>query len=78
MRPVLQVELPLTRRNLHLLRFCQERRSQPVGLGGGKMTCVTGMDIGKGERVVQKRPFHATRLPGSQSSGCQRKTAALS
>lgn len=37
-----------------------------------------GMRIGKGERLVQRRPFHATQLPGSQSSGCQRKAASLS
>lgn len=34
---------------------------------GGRMT------IGKGERLVERRPFHATRLPGRLSSGMPEK-----
>jgi len=59
-----------------LLRFSQRRQSEPACLVAGNYACVCGvcvcvcegMRIGKGERMVQRRPFHATQLPGSQSS----------
>lgn len=63
--------------HLHLLHFARSDRHSLCAWRWEDDLC-EGMRIGKGERLVQKRPFHATQLPGSQSSGCQRKAASLS
>lgn len=57
---------------LHLLRFARSD-SHSLCAWRWEADLCEGMRIGKRERLVQKRPFHATQLPGSQSSGCQGK-----
>lgn len=53
--------------HLSLLRSARsDSQSLHVWLQEGDLC--EGMRIGKGERLVQWRPFHATQLPGSQSS----------
>lgn len=52
---------------LRLLRFARSD-SQRLCAWKQEGDLCEGMRIGKEERMVQRRPFHATQLPGSQSS----------
>lgn len=58
---------PQSRSHLRLLRFARSD-SQSRRVWRREADLCEGMRIGKGEQLVQRRPFHATQLPGSQSS----------
>lgn len=58
---------PWSLSHLCLLRFARSD-SQSLRVWWREADLCEGLRIGKGERPVQRRPFHATQLPGSQSS----------
>lgn len=58
---------PQSLSKLHPLHFARSD-SQSLGVLRWEGDWCEGMRIGKEESLVQSRPFHATQLPGSQSS----------